>query len=100
MKAQTYNFETWVRSTDPEELKSIKGLLVKAGFGIVGFSEHYYKPQGYSCIYLLSESHLAIHTYPEENCTSIQLSSCVKKPFNSFINILLDTKEGGGINEF
>lgn len=90
MKAQSYNFETWVKSTDPEELKTIKGLLISAGFGIVGMTEHYYKPYGYSCVYLISESHLSIHTFPEEGCTNIQLSSCVKKPFNKFINAFLE----------
>ena len=90
MKAQTYNFETWISLTDPEKLKSIKDLLLDAGFGIVGMTEHYYKPKGYSCVFLVSESHLSIHTFPEENCTNIQLSSCVKKPFDKFISIFLE----------
>jgi len=94
MKAQTYNFETWIKNTDPEELKSIKRLLLEAGFGIVGFAEHHYEPYGYSCVYLVSESHLSIHTFPEDNCTNIQLSSCMKKPFDEFIKLFLSHESG------
>jgi len=94
MKAQTYNFETWIKNTDPEELKTIKGLLLEAGFGIVGMTEHYYEPYGYSCVYLVSESHLSIHTFPEENCSNIQLSSCMKKPFDAFIKLFLSHESG------
>jgi S-adenosylmethionine/arginine decarboxylase-like enzyme len=48
-------------------------------------NEYYFKPQGYSSLYLLSESHFAIHTFPEENQTYIELTSCVKKQFDKFI---------------
>ena len=89
MKAQTYNFETWIKETDPLELEYIKLLLCRAGFGVLNTGDHYFEPQGYSCLYLLSESHLSIHTYPEEDCTNIQLSSCVKKPFERFITLFI-----------
>ncbi len=95
MKAQMYHFSTWVPSTDPEELKSLESMLQRAGFGLEGMVEHHYEPQGYSCVYLLSESHLSVHTFPEENCSQIELMSCVKKPFNNFITRLLSTIEGG-----
>ena len=63
-------------------------LLVESGFEIVGFSEHTFTPQGYSCVYVLSESHLAIHTFPEEDSINIQLSSCVAGPFLQFTRLI------------
>ena len=41
-----------------------------------------------TALFLLSESHFAIHTFPEENTTYIELSSCIKLPFDNFIKSL------------
>ena len=34
------------------------------------------EPEGYTALWLLGESHFAIHTFPEEQKTYIELSSC------------------------
>jgi S-adenosylmethionine decarboxylase len=87
MKAQMFNKKFWINETDPEKLKKIyKQKLINSGFIICKFSEHYFNPYGYTAFFLLSESHLAIHTFPEENKTYIELSSCVKQQFKNFIN--------------
>lgn len=86
MKAQMFNKSYWEAETDPEKLKSYYSeLLIKSGFTILDISEHYFQPQGYTVLFLLSESHLAIHTFPEESKTYIELSSCVKKQFDKFV---------------
>ncbi len=36
-------------------------------------------------LWLLAESHFAIHTFPEENKMYIEISSCVKKYFDNFL---------------
>lgn len=36
-------------------------------------------PQGFSLIYVLSESHLSIHVYPEENYCQLDFFTCGKK---------------------
>ena len=85
MKAQMFNQKYWITETDPEKLKKKYGKkLIDAGFDIVGFIEKYFEPFGYTGLYLLSESHFAIHTFPEENKTYCELSSCVKKQFDAF----------------
>lgn len=38
--------------------------------------EHIFDPQGFSVIYLLSESHISIHTFPEKNYAAIDLYTC------------------------
>ena len=77
MQAIIYNSKYWVAETDPETLKTKLPLLLdQSGYEIVGFSEHYFKPYGYTAVWLLSESHLAVHTFPEENKSYIELSGC------------------------
>ncbi len=76
-RAQIFNFQEWINIYDPETLKEIfQNKLKASGFGIISFSEHYFPKKGYTCFWLLSESHLAIHTFPEENKTYVELSSC------------------------
>ena len=87
MKAQMYNYSRWVNELNPEILKEkYSKKLTEAGFNILSVSERHFKPFGYTALFLLSESHLAIHTFPEEKTTYIELSSCVSVPFDNFIN--------------
>lgn len=86
MKAQMYNFTTWVDETEPIILHQyLKEKLIDAGFNIENVVEKHFEPQGYTALFLLSESHLAIHTFPEEGQAYLELSSCVKMPFDEFI---------------
>lgn len=85
MKAQMFNKKFWIKETDAETLKKeIVPVLLNSGFGIVGFTEKHFSPYGYSCTWLLSESHLAVHTFPEENKSYIELTSCVEEQFKKF----------------
>lgn len=77
MTAQIWNKNGWVVEIDPAKLKkTFSDLLVLSGFEIFNFVEHYFEPQGYTALWLLGESHLAIHTFPEEQKSYIELSSC------------------------
>jgi len=38
---------------------------------------HEFEPQGFTALYLLSESHMSIHTWPEHGKIRIDLFSCV-----------------------
>ena len=86
MKAQIWNHSEWIALTDPDKLYDLlQRMLEESGFKILDHAEHHFKPQGYTCLWLLAESHLAIHTFPEQNKTYIELSSCMLKPFTSFL---------------
>ena len=50
--------------------------------------EHAFEPIGWTGIWLLAESHLAIHTFPEENKTYIEISSCNKEMYDEFLKLL------------
>ena len=89
MKAQIHNYSCWINETNPANLYDMfMEKLNKAGFGVENVVEKHFKPQGYTALFLLSESHFAIHTFPEENQTYIELSSCIKTPFDNFIKSL------------
>ena len=95
MKAKIWNFRRWCCITDERYLCFLfKKMLLKSGFNIVGFSEYKFNKYGYSCVFLLSESHLALHTFPEHNKTYIELSSCVPKQFKKFIKLYKKCKIG------
>jgi len=89
MKAQMFNYSQWIPETRQDTLKNTyTGKQEKAGFNIITMVEHYFEPQGYTALFLLAESHLAIHTFPEENKSYVELSSCVKKQFDYFLELL------------
>lgn len=86
MKAIMYNYSSWIEDTSPEILKDkFADILKESGFCVESFTEKYFEPFGYTALFLLSESHFAIHTFPEEGRTYIELSSCVKGPFDRFV---------------
>lgn len=85
MTAQMFNFNLWISDVDKFKLRDkFNKILTDSNFGIISFVEYSFSPYGYTALWLLSESHFAIHTFPEHNKTYIELSSCVEKPFNDF----------------
>ena len=76
------NLVKWIKYEDEKILKNrIEKDLIESGFTVIKMCEHFFEVQGYTGIWLLSESHLAIHSFPEEDKIYIELSSCVDKPF-------------------
>lgn len=43
---------------------------------VLGSMDHHFEPQGYSIVLILEESHLSLHTWPENGYVSIDLFSC------------------------
>jgi len=85
MEARIYNIRTWINETNPAKLKNnYSDLLALSGFDILNFQDHYFDPAGYTALWLLGESHFAIHTFPEENKSYIELSSCTEEYYKFF----------------
>lgn len=80
MKAKIWTDEKMVPYTEIP-VDAIKGLLEECGFTVLHTLSHYFLPQGETFLYLLSESHFALHSFPEEDKMFIQLSSCNKLMF-------------------
>jgi len=51
-------------------------LLSNTGVNVLNEIHHEFKPQGYTALYLLSESHMSIHTWPENGKIRLDLFSC------------------------
>ena len=86
MKAQIWNKSGWVNEIDPTKLKNqYSELLALSGFDILNFQEYYFNPIGWTGLWLIGESHLAIHTCPEEKKSYIELSSCNEEYFLYFV---------------
>ena len=62
----------------------------KYGFSVLNKIEHRFEPQGFTLLYLLSESHLSIHTFPEKNYVAIDLYTCKKYEDNSDYDEIYD----------
>lgn len=74
-----------------ETIEGIKPLMEKViqncNLNVVGKCEYQFTPYGATMLYLLSESHFTIHTYPEKKACSINLYTC---NFNTDFNEALD----------
>jgi len=87
-----FNTRLWVNATSPPLLKAtIEKLLVVTRFEILNYCETYFDPIGFSCVWILGESHCAIHTFPEENKSYVELSSCSYEKFEEFKEKIMDS---------
>ena len=74
-----------------EKIKEIMESAIKIGkMTIVGSDVHKFQPRGFTGFYMLAESHLSFHTWPEKNLISIDLYSCGSdnKTYNSAMYIV------------
>lgn len=53
-----------------------KDICFTHNFTILGEIDHEFHPEGCTFIFLLSESHLSVHTFPERNHLSFDLYTC------------------------
>lgn len=91
MIAKIWNYSGWINDTEPNKIKKeFKQILDKAEFSVLGFVDYQFTPFGYTCIWILGESHFAVHTFPEDGCTYIELSSCNEEKLYNFLTLLPD----------
>lgn len=89
MDAKIWNFSGWIKETDKDKINTtFDTLLVKAGFGVLNKIEQDFEPQGFTALWLLAESHFAVHTFPENGNSYIELSSCNEEKQKTFLTIL------------
>ena len=87
--ANIYNFNAWVTETDPKVLyEGFDAVLKEVGYTVLNYIDHHFPVKGYTCLWLLAESHLAIHTFPEEQKSYIELSGCNQKMNHDFERIV------------
>ena len=95
MKAQILNRNWWIEETREKVLDTALGAALKlSGFNVLGEVEHEFSPYGYTKLWLLGESHLAVHTFPEEGKAYVELSSCNKAYFDKFASTMTELFKG------
>lgn len=84
-EAVMLNKRYWL-NTNNEHLVSLQAeeLLVTSGFTIINSMDHSFLPQGYTKLWLLAESHFALHSFPEFSQVYLELSSCSESKFILF----------------
>lgn len=62
--------------SDSKKIKApINRLIQKTGLTIVGYATHQFD-QGYTSVWLLKQSHLSLHSWPEYNFVTLSLEVC------------------------
>ena len=68
--------------------KVIYKIAKKAKIEVLNISEKIFKPQGYTCLALLAESHMSFHTFPEKVIISFDFFTCGKISPKSALEVL------------
>lgn len=68
-----------------DDLPAMEGLMLaacaQANMTSLGVSSKKFEPQGLSCIIFLEESHMSIHTWPENNFACLDVFTCGVKAY-------------------
>lgn len=84
-----------------EKLDVVKKLLwnvvKESDFNALGDSWHQFQPFGVTGIILLAESHISIHTWPENNSAAVDIFSCsgtekAEKAFKTLLKMFTPKK--------
>lgn len=76
------------------------GIINGLGLNVVKKVDNKFEPIGRTLIYLLSESHLAIHTWPEYNTLHIDLLSCKDIKKTDIDRVITDLLKGLKVQDF
>ena len=77
MKAQIFNRSVWVNNGNGRAVaQCVDFSLQIANFNIIESIDYDFPTKGYTKLWLLAESHCAIHSFPEEEKTYLEISSC------------------------
>ena len=62
---------------DSEKLQNLLNKICeKYDYPILGVLNHLFTPEGCTIVFLLSESHISIHTFPEKSYLAFDLYTC------------------------
>ncbi len=82
---------------DTDELINIaKSIVKRLRLKVVKKVFYEFEPRGKTLIFVLSQSHLALHTYPENKLIHIDLVSCLElteKEFSDVLQLVLKGKK-------
>lgn len=69
---------------DLKKMELLLDMICQAyDFTVLNRAAHEFSPQGLSILYLLSESHISIHTFPERDYIALDIYTCREYKDNS-----------------
>lgn len=57
-------------------IKFMEGTLWDFECNVLSIQKHKFEPQGFTALFLLSESHFSIHTWPERGLAACDIFTC------------------------
>lgn len=60
------------------------------GATVLNRFSHQFSPQGCTVVYALSESHISIHTFPEEGSCAVDVYTCGNMSTGAGVDVLLE----------
>jgi len=70
---------TWAKDSNRLDME-VRRALKAEGYTVVRVLRHNFKPYGSTTVYIIGQSHLAIHTYPEHSRVSLDITVCQRDP--------------------
>ncbi len=80
-------------------MTSLRQAALSAKMTILGEEQHKFNPQGFTGLLLLSESHISIHTYPEQGYAAIDVFTCGSGMTQKAIEYLKQILQPTHVNE-
>ncbi len=85
---KVFNIKGWIKQTNAEVLKeTFDTLLNRSNFKVLKYLDHQFPLNAMTALWLLAESHLAIHTFSGSGWSYIELSSCNREKALTFISL-------------
>lgn len=69
----------------------LMNICTKYDFTILSKTEHQFSPQGLTILYMLSESHISIHTFPEKRYLAFDIYTCREYEDDAVYSEIYDT---------
>ena len=64
--------------------------VIACGATVLNRFSHQFVPQGVTVVYALAESHISIHTFPENGCCAVDVYTCGDMDPKAAVDVLLD----------
>lgn len=77
LEAKVFNLKAWIEEIEAKKLVDFfQNELEKAEFKILNFVSNDFPNKGFTAVWVLAESHLALHSFAESGWTYFELTSC------------------------
>ena len=75
-RSQLLTLDVWLDGQVTTEHIDAIGTIIRRELTVLSETEYKFEPQGLTQAFILSESHFAVHTYPEEKYLSMDCYVC------------------------